>query len=63
MALLKDTRVRESMRLEFRAEFFNVLNHTQFNAVDGDFSGGPAFGTLLSTQPSRIGQLSLKLSF
>jgi hypothetical protein len=63
MALLKDTRLSETTRLEFRAEFFNLFNHTQFNAVNGDYSGGPGFGGALSTQPSRIGQLSLKLLF
>jgi len=68
MALLKDTRLSETTRLEFRAEFFNLFNHTQFNAVNGNISGaGPqklfGFGNALSTQEARIGQLSLKLYF
>jgi hypothetical protein len=68
MALLKDTHLTERMNLEFRAEFFNLFNHTQFNAVNGNFSGSSSttqfgFGNALSTQPSRIGQLSLKLLF
>jgi hypothetical protein len=63
MALLKDTQLSERIKLQFRAEFFNVFNHTQFNAVNGDISGTSGFGDALSTQPSRIGQLSLKLLF
>ncbi len=27
-SVLKDTRLRENMRLQFRGEFFNILNHT-----------------------------------
>ena len=30
MALLKDTRISEGTRMQFRAEVFNVLNHANF---------------------------------
>ena len=68
MALLKDTRLTETTRLEFRAEFFNLFNHTQFSAVNGNISGAGqqtqfGFGNAQSTQEARIGQLSLKLLF
>jgi hypothetical protein len=39
-ALLKDTTVTERLRLQFRAEFFNVFNHAQFLTPDGNFSDG-----------------------
>ena len=58
-ALLKDTRITESMALEFRAEFFNLFNHTQFNNPSGNFSSGN-FGVVTSASAPRIGQFSMK---
>ena len=58
-ALLKDTRLTEHTTLQFRAEFFNVLNHTQFNNPNGNFSSG-LFGVVTSAREPRIGQMSLK---
>jgi hypothetical protein len=62
MALLKDTKLTERMDLQFRAEFFNIFNHTQFNFVQGNFLAGN-FGQATSVASPRIGQLSLKLNF
>jgi hypothetical protein len=39
LALLKHFKLRESGDLEFRAEAFNVLNHTQFRIYDPDNPG------------------------
>jgi hypothetical protein len=68
-ALLKDTHITERFDLQFRGEFFNLFNHTQFLTPSGitGFSGGVAtsasFGQVSGTLPGRIGQLSLKLNF
>jgi hypothetical protein len=62
VALLKDTKLTERLNLQFRAEFFNVFNHTQFGFVQGNILASN-FGSATSAAPPRIGQLSLKLNF
>ncbi|MBO0726808.1 MAG: TonB-dependent receptor, partial [Blastocatellia bacterium] len=54
--------ITEATRLEFRTEFFNFLNKTNFGAANSD-RGSSAFGTIRSTFPARQIQLALKLSF
>jgi hypothetical protein len=65
MALRKITRVTESSSLEFRFETFNTFNHAQFDgagAVDGNRDDA-TFGKILKSQPGRVSQVALKLSF
>jgi hypothetical protein len=61
MAFSKDTRLSERTDLQFRAELFNIFNHTQFITPSGILSG--SFGQVTQAQAPRIGQLSLKLNF
>lgn len=64
MSLIKDTAITERVNMQFRAEFFNVFNHAQFNNPGGNITGGPSsFGIIGSARPGRIGQLALKLVF
>ena len=77
MALVKDTSITERVNLQFRAELFNVFNHTQFLGPSGissfvDNRANPSvprtsttasFGQVPGAAPPRIGQLSLKLNF
>jgi hypothetical protein len=53
---------REGVTLQFRAEFFNVLNSVSFGSPSTNINSGD-FGVIGSAQPARIGQLALKLSF
>jgi hypothetical protein len=68
MALLKDTKITESMQLQFRAEAFNIWNHAQFynpsTAIGNvDNTGRGGFGYITGAQNPRIMQLALKLLF
>lgn len=54
--------ITEFTRLEFRAEFFNLFNKTNFQAANSAF-GNAAFGTISGTFPARQVQLALKVSF
>jgi hypothetical protein len=62
MALAKDTKLTERTNLEFRAEFFNLFNHAQFQNVQGNINAAN-FGFAQSAAAPRIGQLALKLVF
>ena len=48
--------------LQFRAEFFNLLNDTNFG-VPAQAVNGPNFGVITSTGPAREVQFALKLLF
>jgi hypothetical protein len=53
----------ENMKLQFRAEFFNLLNHTNFLAPNSNLSSGAAFGKITAASDSRLIQFGLKVSF
>lgn len=53
---------REGMAIQFRSEFFNVLNHTNFGFPDANITD-TAFGTIRTTFPPRQIQFALKLLF
>jgi hypothetical protein len=58
----KNIRMAESKEFQFRAEFFNILNHTNFRLPDSDISS-PTFNHILAAQSPRLIQLALKFSF
>ena len=62
MALLKDTRIHEAMKVEFRVEAFNIFNHAQFGGPDGTFTDSQ-FGYVQSAAPPRLMQGALKFAF
>jgi hypothetical protein len=53
---------REGMALQFRAELFNAMNHTNFGGPSTDITSS-AFGTIKSTYAPREVQFALKLMF
>jgi hypothetical protein len=50
----RDFSLGEKMRLEFRAEAFNVLNHANFGLFGNSF-GTPLFGVITGTQARQFG--------
>jgi hypothetical protein len=62
VSFIKRTEITERLALQFRAEFFNLFNHTQFAGVNTSFGAG-AFGQVTSARDPRISQLALRLLF
>jgi len=62
-AILKTIPLSESRRLDFRAEFFNIFNHTQFFTPDGNTSDGSKFGQVTQARDPRLIQFALKFFF
>jgi len=63
LSVIKNTRIRESMKVQFRAEFLNAFNHANF-AAPNTRPISTAFGQVTSQAgyPRRI-QLGLKILF
>ncbi len=52
----------ESLKFELRGEFYNLLNHTNFN-IPGFTLSAPDFGSVSSARPPRTLQLAARLRF
>jgi len=71
LSLLKSTRLSENTRLQFRAEFFNILNHPDFGTPNVNLVGNAGqYGQITTvTAPAggfsgaRVAQFSLRLEF
>ena len=61
-AALKNVKVTESMRVQFRAELFDVLNRTNFRLPDSDISS-PTFNHILAAEAPRQVQFALKFMY
>jgi len=59
-ALMKNFRIGENLKLQFRSEFFNILNHTTFGNPDSTMTDA-TFGQILGANSPRIIQFALKL--
>jgi len=63
LVISKKTPINERWNTEFRVEFYNAWNHTQFNNPDGNFSDS-TFGEILKTREGpRVLQFGLKFLF
>ncbi|PWU02368.1 MAG: hypothetical protein C5B51_20975, partial [Terriglobia bacterium] len=72
-SVMKETPIKEQLRVQFRAEFFNLFNHANFalpnanafvQAINGGAAVNPTFGKITATTTSsRQIQFALKLLF
>ncbi|MBL8217261.1 MAG: carboxypeptidase regulatory-like domain-containing protein [Bryobacterales bacterium] len=70
VSAIKDTQIFERLKLQFRAEMFNIFNHTNYGNPGVGFSPGPdgrnqsaTFGVITSARDPRIIQFGLRLVF
>jgi hypothetical protein len=66
MSLFKDVPIRESMKLQFRAEGFNILNQTNFAAPNVSLSNPTLLGSITATSGAysqRVLQFALRFEF
>jgi len=62
MAVYKDIPISERVHMQWRTEFFNVFNHTNFNSPNTNVGAG-GFGSIASAKDPRMGEMALKLTF
>jgi len=60
---MKNTKIREGHRLEFRFEAFNFSNHPNWNAPSADPLNSAVFGRVTSARTMREMQFGLKYIF
>jgi hypothetical protein len=62
LSLVKDLRLTESKKLQFRAELFSAFNHAQFGGPTGNILNS-SFGFVTGAGGSRVGQVAMKFIF
>jgi hypothetical protein len=62
VSLVRNFALTDGMRLQFRAESFNVTNHPNFGIPVADLNSAN-FGRVFSAAPPRLLQFALKLMF
>jgi len=63
ISVMKNIPINERSHFEFRAEVFNLFNHTQFYNPDGNSTDGSQFGQVIQVKDPRLMQFALKFYF
>ena len=61
--VMKNNKIGERVNMQFRTDFFNLFNHTQFYNPDGNITDGVNFGRINQAREPRLIQFALKFSF
>ena len=62
LALKREFRFSQHIKMQFRGEFFNAINHNNF-ALPAHTFGGPGFGLVSGSGPARQIQVGVRLVF
>jgi len=65
LGLAKTFRPKEKLRIQFRADFVNAFNHTQWSAINTTYTNSPGntFGWITGARDPRFMQFFLRASF
>jgi len=63
MGIFKTTKINDRFGIQFRSEFFNIFNQTQFLDPGTSVNSATTFGRILSANDPRIMQFGLKLTY
>ena len=63
VALSRQFQLRERLKMEFRSDFFNILNHGNWSGIGSSVSSGTTFGQVTSFTSPRLIQLAMKFYF
>ena len=63
MALSRNFKLTERLHSEFRADFFNILNHGNWQTIGTSVSSGTTFGHVSAFGTPRYIQMAMKLTF
>src|SRR5262249_1534950 len=63
MGVFKTTKINERFGVQFRSEFFNIFNQTQFLDPNVSVNSATNFGRILTANDPRIMQFGLKLTY
>jgi Carboxypeptidase regulatory-like domain len=63
ISVIKSIPINERSHFEFRADIFNIFNHTQFFNPDGNSTDGSQFGQVTEVKDPRLMQFALKFYF
>ena len=62
LTVYKNTHITERLNFQFRFEFYNLFNHVNFNAIQGDLAAGN-FGRVTGQSLPRNWQIGGKITF